>query len=136
MLADPQARSEDRGRPGLEPDLHAAAYATIVSGVVALALGVPSGEIRAPSRRRAEIAFARQIAMYLTHTCYGISLTQVGAAFGRDRTTASHACHVVEDARDHPQTERLLKALEKALEGVPKLRPAPFWPDACGEDGA
>ena len=48
-------------------------------------------ELTGPSRRR-EIALPRQVAMYLTRELTGLSLPQIGLAFGnRDHTTVMHA---------------------------------------------
>lgn len=57
---------------------------------------------------------ARQIAMYLAHVGFGLSLTQVGRGFGRDRSTAAHACKVVESLRDDRHLDRTLDVLEQA----------------------
>ena len=43
--------------------------------------------------------------MYLAHVVCGLSLTEVGALFARDRTTAAHACRVVEDRRDDAELD-------------------------------
>ena len=83
--------------------------------VVSYAYDVSVDEMRAATRRCPEVAFARQIAMYLTHVVYRLSLTEVAAAFGRDRTTASHACHVIEDLRDSTPFDRHLARLERIL---------------------
>lgn len=53
--------------------------------------------------------------MYLAHTGAGISLSEVGRIFTRDRTTVAHACAVVEDMRDDPDFDRCLAFLEMAL---------------------
>jgi chromosomal replication initiation ATPase DnaA len=83
---------------------------------VAGALGVSVTELRADHRGRAPAAFARQTAMYLAHVHLGLSLSEVGRSFGRDRTTVAHACACVEDSRDDPKVERVLACLELALE--------------------
>jgi chromosomal replication initiation ATPase DnaA len=88
-----------------------------IETLVAAALGIGLTELRAHSRGRAAVAFARQTAMYLAHVHFGISLSQVGRTFGRDRTTVAHACACVEDRRDDPKFERVLDCLESALEG-------------------
>ncbi len=62
-----------------------------------------------------DIAEARQAAMYLAHVCCRMSLTEVGAMFGRDRTTVSHACLQVEYRRDDPSFDRALDVLSWAL---------------------
>ncbi|MET1047339.1 MAG: helix-turn-helix domain-containing protein [Hyphomicrobium sp.] len=62
-----------------------------------------------------DIAEARQVAMYLAHVCCRMSLTEVGAMFGRDRTTVAHACLKVEYRRDNPNFDRALDVLGWAL---------------------
>lgn len=88
----------------------------VVEQVVALTFGVPLGELRAPTRRKASVAFARQVAMYLMHVALGLSLTEVGMLCGRDRTTVAHACGIVEDRRDDPVFDISLEQLEAAIE--------------------
>jgi chromosomal replication initiation ATPase DnaA len=64
--------------------------------------------------------------MYLAHVTFGLTLTTVGRAFGRDRTTVSHACGLVEDARDNPEFDRtleLLEAIAKRLASLESARP-------------
>lgn len=70
------------------------------------------------SRCRADTARARQLAMYLAHVVKGISLTAIGAAFGRDRTTVSYACGLIEDLRDDPAFDAELDRLENLLKDV------------------
>tara|TARA_R110000765_G_C18548700_1_gene561964 strand:- start:103 stop:465 length:363 start_codon:yes stop_codon:yes gene_type:complete len=68
------------------------------------------------SRCRSDTARARQLAMYLSHVVLGRSLTEIGDAFGRDRTTVSHACAVIEDMRDDPAFDAEVTELEHQLE--------------------
>ncbi|MFP5075757.1 helix-turn-helix domain-containing protein [Rhizobium sp. YIM 134829] len=77
-------------------------------------------------RRRAS-THIRQIAMYLCHVVLQLSLTEIGAAFGRDRTTAGHACNVVEDRRDDPAFDDFVSAVERVVSAV-------FGAGAGGED--
>lgn len=77
---------------------------------------VPVRQLLASSRRRAGVARARQLAMYLAHVVLSHSLTAVGQAFGRDRTTVSHACALIEDMRDDPAFDAAVSRLESALE--------------------
>jgi len=86
-----------------------------VEALVATALGVGVSAIRAEGRGSAAEATARQMAMYLAHVELGLSLSRVGASFGRDRTTVAHACARVEDRRDDPRFERMIACLEAAL---------------------
>jgi chromosomal replication initiation ATPase DnaA len=52
--------------------------------------------------------------MYLAHVAFGLSLSEVGRAFGRDRTTAAHACRLIEERRDDPEVDAILSPLEGA----------------------
>jgi len=99
--------------------------AALAQAVVAHAYDVSMDELKAGTRRAARIAFARQVAMYLSHVAYGLSLTEVGAAFGRDRTTASHACHRIEDLRDNSALDRRLQRLEILLRDAGEIEVAP-----------
>lgn len=61
--------------------------------------------------------------MYIAHVGCGLSLTQTGRLFDRDRTTVAHACGVIEDRRDDPMFDRVLDLLEWA---VPVLAERPL----------
>jgi chromosomal replication initiation ATPase DnaA len=67
------------------------------------------------SRCRAKTARARQMAMYLSHVVFGVSLAEIGEAFGRDRTTVSYACGLIEDLRDDPVFDAEMDRLESVL---------------------
>ncbi|WP_409728106.1 helix-turn-helix domain-containing protein [Pseudorhodoplanes sp.] len=79
---------------------------------VAFGFGVDRRHLCAPTRGRADIALARQAGMYLARVALGQTLSRAGRLFGRDRTTAAHACRVVEDLRDDPHFDALLHAME------------------------
>ncbi len=99
------------------------AAARLAASFASYATGVELHEVLSPSRGAAAAAFARQLAMYLTHVAFTMSLSRVANAFGRDRSTASHACHVVEDRRDDPDIDAWIEALESALREAPSPRP-------------
>ena len=80
----------------------------------AAAFALPVGELSAPTRRSPYAAFARQSAMYLAHVAFGLSYTEIGRGFRRDRTTAAYACRLVEDWRDDPAVDSVLASLESA----------------------
>lgn len=84
----------------------------IIETAAAMTFAVPLGAMRAPSRSKAEIAFARQVAMYLAHVSAGLSHRTVARYFGRNRGTVAHACRVVEDARSDPMIDRAVAMLE------------------------
>ncbi|MBX3493453.1 MAG: chromosomal replication initiator DnaA [Parvibaculum sp.] len=113
--ADPARRRPGRRRSAVPPPKRKAEL-ELTLATVARAWNVSLRELEAPTRRRAPVAEARQVAMYLTHVIFGISLSEVGRLYGRDRTTAGHACQRIEDRRDDPAFDRLLDALALTLE--------------------
>jgi chromosomal replication initiation ATPase DnaA len=60
--------------------------------------------------------------MYLAHVGFGMSLARVAAAFGRDRSTVAHACHLVENRRDEAAFDAWMAQLESGVEVVAPLR--------------
>jgi chromosomal replication initiation ATPase DnaA len=96
------------GAPQRPPQLDA------LETAVAAAFAISPSALRAPTRRSAPTALARQAAMYLAHVAFGLSLTEVGEVFGRDRSTAAHACRLMESRRDDPHMDTLLIRLEHA----------------------
>ncbi len=108
---------------------HANDYACIcrlMEAAIASAFAVPVDELRARSRRTQTVAFARQSGMYLAHVVWGLNYSAAGVLFHRDRTTAAHACQVVEDRRDDPAIDRVLQQLEsvcREFANGPRERP-------------
>lgn len=100
-------------------DLEDRARARLALQTVAYALGVPADEIDQPTRGAARAALARQVAMYLTHVAFELSLQRCAQAFGRDRSTAAYACHRIEDRRDEPEFDAFLDDLEACLRAAP-----------------
>ena len=92
-----------------------------LEAVVAPAFGIRPEAMQSARRGRAEEAFARQVAMYLAHTRLGLPFAHVGACFGRDRTTAAHACRMVEEKREDPQIDAILDHMEKAVDLLPAM---------------
>lgn len=86
-----------------------------IESLVGSAFAVPLGDLRGVNRGSPEVAFARQVAMYLAQVELSLSLTMVGAQFGRDRTTVAHACGRVEDKRDDPALDLALFCLTSAI---------------------
>ena len=104
------------GRPGTGrafPDPQARSRARLYRAVAA-AFDVPIEELEGRCRR-ADVALARQTAMYLAHVVLAMTHADIGRMFGRDRTTAAHACRIVEDLRDEPRIDALIEALEALI---------------------
>lgn len=89
---------------------------TAVIALVSRQKNVPHRLMLHKSRGCLATARARQIAMYLSHVVFGLSLSEIGKAFGRDRTTVSYACALIEDMRDDRDFDAEICALEQALE--------------------
>ena len=54
-------------------------------------------DLKSP-KRTADLAFARQVAMYLSRELTDLSLQQIGVAFNKkDHTTVLHACRKIEE---------------------------------------
>jgi chromosomal replication initiation ATPase DnaA len=107
---------------GSRAGLRDEAAARLAAGVASYALDVPLSEIDGATRGSAAAAFARQVAMYLCHVAFELSLARVASAFGRDRSTVAHACHLIEDRRDSAEFDEWVGALETMLREAPRPR--------------
>jgi chromosomal replication initiation ATPase DnaA len=96
------------------------AAARLAASVASYALDISVDEIIRDERGSLDIAFARQVAIYLCHVGFEMSLSRVAHAFARDRSTVAHACHAIEDRRDEPQFELWMAALEAMLHEAPR----------------
>jgi len=86
-----------------------------IEATVAATFGLQVDDLAARTRGQAPVAFARQVSMYCAHTVLGMSLTDAGMLFDRDRTTAAHACRVVEDRRDDPRIDDVINSVESII---------------------
>lgn len=105
----------------------------VINASVAQVFGVAIEALAQPSRGTADIAFARQVAMYFAHVSGGLDYTEVGRLFGRDRSTVAHACALVEWRRDDHGLDLTLMHLERIIRQVcglmtPKPQPLPIRP--------
>jgi chromosomal replication initiator protein len=68
-------------------------------------------------KRTKEIAYARQVAMYLCRELTDFSLPKIGEEFGgRDHTTVIHACEKISrDIQKDPQFASLIENLKKKI---------------------
>lgn len=108
--------------PSIEPRPTELTLVTrLLETMVASAFRVDAIALRARTRGTASVAFARQVAMYLAYTRLGMPYALAGAIFGRDRTTAAHACRLVEERRDDPRIDSALDYLERAVDLCPSL---------------
>ena len=87
----------------------------LVTVVVASHYKVPVKSLSAFRKGTQTVCEARQVAMYLANTLFGLSQQHIADFFNRDRTTVSHACHGVEDRRDEEGFDKTICYLELAL---------------------
>jgi hypothetical protein len=106
--SDPPAPPENSSATPLPPER----TCQWVAFCVARDFGLEMAALFAPTRGARRIAFARQVAMYLAHIGFELNFETISRVFDRDRTTVSHACHVVEDGRDDIWLDCRLEALE------------------------
>ncbi len=92
-----------------------AANFNAVLDLVRAACRVQLTELMCPTRANARAALARQIAMYLIHVDLGATLTETAHTFARDRTTAAHACGLIENRRDDKGFDLQIRCLEEAV---------------------
>ncbi len=101
------------------PNVHAASLAPalrqVIEDTVAGVFDVDAELLRQPTRGRANVALARQVAMYIAHVGCSLSLTEVGELFERDRTTVAHACGVVEQRRDDRRFDDAINLLDLVI---------------------
>jgi chromosomal replication initiation ATPase DnaA len=102
-----------------DEELTDVARARLAQQAVAFVFGEAGEELTALSRRTSTMSRARQIAMYLVHVAFGMSLGRVALAFRRDRSTVSYACRVVEDHREDEAFDDCLDRLEEFLRAAP-----------------
>jgi len=102
------------------------AAAQLAAGVSSYGFDIPIEDILDARRGSAEAALARQVAMYLCHIAFELSLARVAQAFGRDRSTVAHACHRIEDRRDDEAFDHWISALEATLREAPSPGGAPM----------
>ncbi len=83
---------------------------------------VSGRELRSPCRSTLEVSRVRQLAMYVCHVTLGLNMTDIGAGFGRDRTTVLHGCQVVEDMRDDSEFDPIVSSFEQIAAAAFRFR--------------
>jgi chromosomal replication initiation ATPase DnaA len=129
----PETRGRRRRRSGGATVLQDQAWRAeelraLIEATVASGFDIDEQLLRQPSRGEARIALARQAAMYLGHVCCGLSKTEAGRLFERDRTTVHHACIVIEQRRECQSFDRALDHLERVIRIVVGPQEAPCPP--------
>ena len=115
------ARDDARDDPGFDADRPLTAERRLLCMIVRQltlellqAVGI---ETDGGGRRRAT-SHVRQVSMYVCHVAYSMPLGEVAHAFGLDRSTVRHACHMVEDRRDDAAYDRFVTIVERMASAV------------------
>ncbi len=115
-VADARERPESREVPertgASDREARIIDACSCVIDLAAAFFNLPGRELRRPGRCPDEISRVRQIAMYAAHVVLGLTMTEIGKGFGRDRTTVMHACHLVEDLRDDEDFDQIITRTE------------------------
>ncbi|WP_115672456.1 helix-turn-helix domain-containing protein [Ciceribacter selenitireducens] len=111
--SQPQAQAADRAAPA-----DRRIVCMVVRQLTAELLGVVGDRQEVRRARRRASCHVRQIAMYVCHVALSMSYGEIAEAFGLDRTTVSHACHVVEDRRDDAAFDTFVSTVERLAESV------------------
>lgn len=75
-------------------------------------------ELRSAQRGSSHVARIRQFGMYIAHTMFGLSMSEVAYAFSRERTTVKHACHLMEDMRENASFDRSVSSFEYLIRTI------------------
>lgn len=81
--------------------------------ITAALFNVSSKAIREPGRSTLGVSRVRQVAMYVAHVVLRLNMSDIGKAFGRDRTTVLYACQLIEDLRDDDDFDRIITMTER-----------------------
>lgn len=89
-----------------------------IQDIVASYYNIRSEDIRG-SKKPKNIAYPRQIAMYLSRKIIDLSLPKIGEQFGgRDHSTVIHACNKIEkELEKDPELQKTIFELEKRIKG-------------------
>ncbi len=98
--------------------LPARAVCRICTQIITEMVMLTSDRIQVRRDRRRTLCHIRQISMYVCHVALQIQMHDIGQAFGRDRPTVGHACHVVEDRRDDPAFDDFVSAVERTVNSI------------------
>lgn len=120
-------------RPTYPASLSARIVCRIVSQITAETISLLSDRVIVRNERRRPSCHVRQISMYVCHVALRMSFSDIGSAFGRDRTTVGHACHVVEDRRDDAAFDEFVSAIERMATAV--FQAADFSSNGNGYEG-
>lgn len=112
-MLDPEPTPFFASRSRTRPDPSPAEICRLTLTHTAQDFGLDAAMLDGALRGTPAVALARQIAMYLAHVGFALPFAAIGRAFGRDRTTVSYACRVIENRRDDIAFDSRMVRLEK-----------------------
>lgn len=89
-----------------------------VLDILSAFFNISGRDLRSHSRCERAVARVRQIGMYVVHVTLGMTMSEVGRAFGRDRSTVAHACHLIEDMREDRDFDRIIHTVETVIKAA------------------
>ncbi len=100
----------------LLPDENKPITIELIQKAVCEAMGIRLQDIKSKKRTK-EISNARKIAMYITKKLTGLSLTEIGSAFGgKDHATVIYACRQIE--KDQEKDDNLAKLIDGLIKKI------------------
>lgn len=125
LTASTPAASQGRGKvarrarlPGRRKTIAHRSVCTAVRVIAAEIVFLAGGRETDGRNRRFAISHIRQIAIYVCHVVLQLTMTDIAAAFGVDRTTVGHACARVEDRRDDRAYDALVASVERIVDRI------------------
>ncbi|MCI9178371.1 MAG: chromosomal replication initiator protein DnaA [Clostridia bacterium] len=87
-----------------------------IQGIVAKYFNITVEDLKG-SRRSVDVAFPRQVAMYLCRDIAQISTPKIGQAFGkRDHSTVMHACNkIAKEIKENSNTKLIVETVKNSL---------------------
>ena len=87
-----------------------------IQEIVSRYFNIPQRDIKS-SKRSNDIAYPRQIAMFLCRDIINMPYKKIGDAFGkRDHTTVMHACTKIEsEIKSNPNTKQIVESVKKII---------------------
>ena len=109
---------DDNCEKAFRADPHTLEMCEGLIDIISAYFNVSGWELRAPGRGTRSVARVPQIGMYTAHVVLQLPMAEVGRAFGRDRSTVTYACHLVEDLREDRDFEEIVSAVERVVKTV------------------
>ncbi|MGN0161306.1 MAG: chromosomal replication initiator protein DnaA [Lachnospiraceae bacterium] len=99
----------------ISPNAHREITVEYIIQIVADHFGITITDIISP-KRKAEIAYPRQIAMYLCSECFNKTLTHIGKIMGKDHSTVYHGVEKIkDDIKNDESTKNTIEILKKKI---------------------